>query len=511
MPKSSSEDSIPQRLDLRPIEISLDEEHLDRTTVVKEKTKLSGLTFKRYFSKEDIHPFDEVSWEKRDSKILDEKGNIIFELKGVEIPSFWNQLATDIAVSKYFRKAGLKPEDSNGTGHEVSIKQVITRVSKTLRKVGENIGGYFNSKKDADIFEDELTYILLHQKAAFNSPVWFNCGLYHQYGIIGHGGNYYWDPQTDKIELESSSYEHPQCSACFIQSVEDDIGSIFDLLKNEARLFKYGSGTGSNFSRIRGAGEKLSGGGTSSGLLSFLDVLDRGAGSIKSGGTTRRAAKMVILDIDHPEIEDFIHWKVNEERKAKILIEHGGYPTDYNGEAYRTVSGQNSNNSVRVTDKFMDAYLNDKKWDTVERTTGEVRKTYDAKYLMDEIAKSAWLCADPGIQFDTTVNSWHTCPISDRINASNPCSEFMFIDNSSCNLASINLLTYVQNGKFEIDKFRHTIETLITAMDIIVDFASYPTALIAKNSHDFRPLGFAFCHCCRLGDEGYRIIRKGRL
>ena len=494
MDRSAFIDSIPQKLDLKPIEISLDDNGVRKPVKTIGKSESNGLTFKRYFLKENTHPFDEVNWEKRDSKILDEKGNIVFELKDLEIPSFWNQLATDIVVSKYFRKAGLKPEQSNGTGHEESVKQVITRISKTLRQTGENFGGYFNSKTDADIFEDELTYILLHQKAAFNSPVWFNCGLFHQYKIEGSGGNFYWNPKTDHIEVTTNAYEHPQCSACFIQSIEDDIDSIFNLIKSEARLFKYGSGTGTNFSKIRGAGEKLSGGGTSSGLLSFLDVLDRGAGSIKSGGTTRRAAKMVILDIDHPEIEEFIHWKFNEEKKAKILIEYGGYSSDYNGEAYKTISGQNSNNSVRVTDKFMEAHLNNEKWNTIERTTGKVRKTYEAKYLMDEIAKSAWACADPGIQFDTTINSWHTCPVSDKINASNPCSEFMFIDNSSCNLASINLLTYIKDGKFEIDKFRHTIELLITAMEIIVDFASYPTEKIAFNSHNFRPLGLGYAN-----------------
>lgn len=481
--------------DLKPIEISAVKEEPIKLFSKSSKDisyakKTGGIKFDRLFSSGSKHPFDDIIWDKRDSRILDEKGNIVFELNNVEVPSSWSQLATDIAVSKYFRKAGIPI-----TGHEVSVKQLVTRVAKTLRVAGEKLGNYFVSSEDAKNFELELTYLLVHQKGAFNSPVWFNCGLWHEYGIEGSRGQFYWNPQTNSIEETTNAYEHPQCSACFIQSINDDIDSIFNLIKNEAKLFKYGSGTGTNFSNIRGRGEKLSGGGTSSGLMSFLDVLDRGAGSIKSGGTTRRAAKMVILDIDHPEIIDFIEWKVREEKKAKILIEHGGFPADFNGEAYKTVSGQNSNNSVRVTDEFMESLLKNEQWHTKARTTGEFFESFTAKELMDKIAQSAWHSADPGIQFDTTINNWHTCPVSDRIYASNPCSEYMFLNDSACNLASLNLLTYLDaEGNFEVDKFRHAVEVFITAMEIIVDFASYPTASIAKNSHEYRPLGLGYAN-----------------
>jgi ribonucleoside-diphosphate reductase alpha chain len=501
MPKPKKVTSMAQRIDLRPVEISTEEPKPDKPKLFdaskdkkskpkSAKSKESGLSFDRFFTKEGIHPFDEITWEKRDSRILDEKGKVIFELKDAEVPSFFTQLATDIAVSKYFRKAGVP-----GTGHEVSFKQLVTRIARTIRKEGEKLGNYFATPKDAEVFEMELSYLLAHQKAAFNSPVWFNCGLWHEYGIEGSGGAWYWNKDTNKIEETKNAYEHPQCSACFIQEVTDSITSIFDLVKNEAILFKYGSGTGTNFSKIRGKGEKLSGGGTSSGLLSFLEVLDRGAGSIKSGGTTRRAAKMVVLDIDHPEIVDFIQWKVKEERKAKILIEHGGYPADFNGEAYHTVAGQNSNNSVRVTDDFMNTYLAGGDWSTTARKGGEVMKTYKAKELMDLVAQSAWDSADPGIQFDTTINDWHTCSNTDRIYASNPCSEYMFLDNSACNLASLNLLTYLKDdGAFDVQSYRKAVEVFTTAMEIVVSLAAYPTKPIAENSHAYRPLGLGYAN-----------------
>ncbi|NOY93672.1 MAG: adenosylcobalamin-dependent ribonucleoside-diphosphate reductase, partial [Deltaproteobacteria bacterium] len=355
-------------------------------------------------------------------------------------------------------------------------------------------GGYFADEVAADNFEAELAHLLVHQKAAFNSPVWFNCGLWHRYGIIGTGGNYAWDSKQDMITETDNAYERPQCSACFIQAVDDDLMAIYDLLKSEARLFKYGSGTGTNFSKIRGRQEMLSGGGTSSGLMSFLEVFDRAAGSTKSGGTTRRAAKMVSLDMDHPEIADFIEWKVREEKKARALIA-SGYEADFNGAAYHTVSGQNSNNSLRVTDDFMKAMESDGEWKTYMRTTGEVCESFKARDLWRKLAEAAWWCADPGVQYDTTINEWHTCPNTDRINASNPCSEYMFLDDSACNLSSINLTKFLaEDGTFDVAGYRQAIRLLMISMDILVDLASYPTRTIAKNSHDYRPLGLGYAN-----------------
>jgi ribonucleoside-diphosphate reductase alpha chain len=410
-------------------------------------------------------------------------------MEEVEVPRSWSQLATDIVVSKYFRKAGV-PQ----TGRETSVRQVVTRVARTIREAGEKLGGYFERPEDAETFEAELSALLVNQHGAFNSPVWFNCGLHHRYGITSSGGNYHWDPDTDSVRQTENAYEHPQCSACFIQGLDDDLMSIFDLVRSEARVFKYGSGTGSNFSRLRSSDEKLSGGGTSSGLMSFLEVFDRAAGATKSGGTTRRAAKMVVLDMDHPEIEEFIDWKAREEEKARALIA-AGYPADFNGEAYHTVSGQNSNNSVRVTDEFMRAVLSDGTWETRNRTDGAVVKTYKARDLMRRIAKAAWACADPGVQYDTTINDRHTCSNTDRIHASNPCSEFVFLDDTACNLASINLMKYLrEDGTFDVDGFRHACSVFVLAQEILVDFSSYPTARIAGNSHAYRPLGLGYAN-----------------
>ena len=430
-----------------------------------------------------------MEFEIRGSKISNPDGSIVFEMKDAEVPKSWSQLATDIAVSKYFRKAGVP-----GTGHEKSVKQLVYRIARTIREHGYQ-SNYFSSVADADSFEAELTYILLTQRAAFNSPVWFNCGLYHRYGILGSGGNHFFNENTNAMEETADSYTHPQCSACFIQSVDDDLMSIFDLAKNEARIFKYGSGSGTNFSKIRGDMEKLSGGGTSSGLMSFLEVLDRGAGATKSGGTTRRAAKMVCLDVDHPEILKFIRWKTQEEKKIAALAD-AGYSSDFNGEAYRTVSGQNSNNSVRLSDDFMQAVIGDKPWKTTFRTTGEVADTYRARDIFDEIGKAAWACADPGLQFDTTINEFHTAIETDRINGSNPCSEYMFLDDSACNLASINLLKYLdeETGKFDVDAYEHTARIMFISQEILVGLSSYPTALIAQNSYDYRPLGLGFAN-----------------
>ncbi len=446
------------------------------------------LKISRHFTKQGTNPLDELEYEKRSSVIAEPDGTVVFKLEGVEVPKNWTQLATDIMVSKYFRKAGVP-----GTGNEVSAKQVIHRVANTIRMAGEALG-YFQAAEDSDAFEAELAYILINQKGAFNSPVWFNCGLYHQYGISGTGGNWYWDFDTQSLQQTTGAYARPQCSACFIQSIKDDLMSIFDLIKSEARLFKYGSGSGTNFSTLRSRYEKLAGGGTSSGLMTFLKIFDRAAGSMKSGGTTRRAAKMVCLDLDHPEIIDFINWKVEEEKKVKALVA-AGYPSDFNGEAYLTVSGQNSNNSVRVPDEFMQAYLTGAKWKTRFRTTGEVHKEYEARDMMRQIAQAAWVCADPGVQFDTVINDWHTCPNSDRIHASNPCSEFMFLDDSSCNLSSINLMKFLnEDGTFDIEAYRRACRVLLIAQEILVDFASYPTMEIAKNTHDYRALGLGYAN-----------------
>ena len=449
---------------------------------------LRRINIKKFYTKLGVNPLEEIEYEKRSAQITEPTGEIIFELKDLEIPKSWSQLATDIIASKYCRRSGVPK-----TEYEKSAKQIVYRIVHTIREYGEK-NNYFASGEDADTFESELSYLMINQHGAFNSPVWFNVGLFHQYGIKGNGGCYYWDAEKNAIKKTEDSFSHPQGSACFINSIQDDLMSIFDLVKTEAKLFKFGSGTGTNFSNLRSKEEKLSGGGTSSGLISFLEVLDRGAAATKSGGTTRRAAKMVILNIDHPEILDFIQWKAKEEEKAKILIK-SGYPSDFNGEAYRTVSGQNSNNSVRVTDSFMNAVLKNDKWETLYRISSEVASTYNASELMNEISTAAWQTADPGLQFHDTINKWHTCPNTAPINASNPCSEYMFIDNSACNLASINLMKYLdKNGDFDVSAFRHTCRIFFVAQEILVDMCSYPTEQIAQNSHDFRPIGLGFAN-----------------
>ena len=444
----------------------------------------------------------ELVYERRSSIITNPDGSIVFKMEGAEIPNTWSQLATDIVISKYFRKAGLHGDAKQA---EKSVRQVVYRIAHTIRDAGDKFGGYFATKADADAFEAELSFLMVHQIGAFNSPVWFNCGLWAQYGITGSGGNWAATPtrskgkSTDATPVETkNAYERPQCSACFIQAASDDLMGIYELIKSEARLFKYGSGTGSNFSCIRGKQEKLSGGGTSSGLMSFLEVFDRAAGSTKSGGTTRRAAKMVCLDMDHPEIEDFINWKVREEKKALALIA-AGYPNDFNGEAYHTVSGQNSNNSIRVTDEFMKQVQAGGKWQTIMRTSGEVCETLDAKNLWGQVARAAWGCADPGVQYDSTINRWHTCPNSGKINASNPCSEYMFLDDTACNLSSINLTKFLRESgdgvqSFDVDGFRHACRVFFMAQEILVDLSSYPTKDIARNSHDYRPLGLGYAN-----------------
>jgi ribonucleoside-diphosphate reductase alpha chain len=445
-----------------------------------------GVRVERRFTAAGIDPLDAVVYERRTSTITNPDGSLVFKMEGAEVPTGWSQLATDILISKYFRKAGLNGDKDKG---ESSVRQVVRRLAHTIRVVGHD---YFATKADAETFEAELSHLLVNQYGAFNSPVWFNLGLWHEYGITGSGGNWAWG--TDDVAETKSAYERPQCSACFIQAVKDDLMSIYDLVKAEARLFKYGSGTGSNFSTIRGKQEKLSGGGTSSGLMSFLEVFDRAAGATKSGGTTRRAAKMVCLDMDHPEIADFIGWKAREEKKAHALIA-GGYSSDFNGEAYHTISGQNSNNSVRVTDDFMRTVEAGGKWQTRYRMSGEACETFEAKALWRQLAEAAWACADPGVQYDSTINRWHTCPNSGRINASNPCSEYMFLDDTACNLASVNLTKFLrEDGSFDIPGYRHACRVFFMAQEILVDLSSYPTAGIARNSHDYRPLGLGYAN-----------------
>ena len=419
----------------------------------------AGLEFPRFFTLPGVDPFDEVTWEQRAAVIGNERGEVVFEQRDVEMPSFWSQQATNIVVSKYFRGTVGTPE------REHSVRQLIGRVVNTITDWARQ-DHYFASEADLEAFSAELKHILVYQKAAFNSPVWFNCGF----------------------------EKAPQCSACFINSVQDTMDSILTLARTEGMLFKYGSGTGSNLSAIRSSREVLAGGGTASGPVSFMKGYDAFAGVIKSGGKTRRAAKMVILDADHPDVVDFINCKVEEEKKAWALID-AGYDGSFTGPAYSSVFFQNSNNSVRVTDEFMRGVLDDGNWSTRSVTTGQVMDTYKARDLMKLIAEGTYICGDPGMQFDTTVNEWHTCPNTARINASNPCSEYMFLDDSACNLASINLMKFVRpDGEFDVTAYRAACRTLITAQEILVDNSSYPTPAIAKNSHAYRPLGLGYAN-----------------
>lgn len=462
-----------------------------------EKGALKGLQFQRYFSKEGKSVYDLFTYDKRSSVIRNPSGDAVFEMNDVEVPNTWSQVATDILAQKYFRKAGV-PQADGTLGAERSIKQVAHRMANCWRTWGERYN-YFASAKDAQIFYDELVYTIVGQLAAPNSPQWFNTGLHSSYGITGGPqGHYYVDPKTEKLEKSTSAYERPQPHACFILSVEDDLvneGGIMDLWVREARIFKYGSGVGTNYSRIRGESEKLSGGGYSSGLMSFLKIGDRAAGAIKSGGTTRRAAKMVCLDLDHPEIESFVNWKVEEEKKVAALIA-AGYASDYEGEAYKTVSGQNSNNSVRIPNTFFKALQEGKGWDLTARSDGRRLKTIDANKLWDDIAFAAWACADPGVQFDTTINEWHTCPAGGRINASNPCSEYMFLDNTACNLASINLRHFfdLKTLIFDVKGFEHTCRVWTTVLEISVLMAQFPSKEVAQLSYDYRTLGLGYAN-----------------
>ena len=536
--------------------------------MVQESSK--GLVIPRYFTKRGEDPYSSFTYEKRSSIIRNPDGSIVFEMGDVEVPSFWSQVATDILAQKYFRKAGIPYTDDRGAitfGPEKSVKQVVHRLAGCWRSWAEKYD-YFASEEDAQTFYDEVVYMLLRQVAAPNSPQWFNTGLAWAYGITGPAqGHYYFDPDTNKVMRSEDAYTRPQPHACFIQSVRDDLvneGGIFDLLTREARIFKYGSGTGTNFSTLRGAGEKLSGGGISSGLMSFLRVLDRAAGSIKSGGTTRRAAKMVCLDMDHPEIEEFIWWKVREEEKVASLVAGSAilkshldnvvalgqrnadilknkelaravreaakeniplsyfiramdlarqgrtmplevHDTDYNNEAYLTVSGQNSNNSVRIPNAFFDALAKDELWALKGRINGAVMKLVSARKLWEDIGYCAWACADPGVQYDTIINEWHTCPVDGRINASNPCSEYMFLDDTACNLASINLgtLYHDETQVFDIRGYIHAIRLWTLILEVSVLMAQFPSKEVALKSYEFRTLGLGYANI------GSLLMRSG--
>ena len=501
------------------------------------------MKIQRKFTKAGQDPFATVEWTTRSSKISNPDGSVVFEMPDAEVPKPWSQLATDIMVSKYFRKAGVpqdggpkgiaSPSSKDGgkskpkkgeTGPEKSAKQVIHRLAGCWRHWGE-ANGYFDSKEDAQAFYDELAYMLTHQIAAPNSPQWFNTGLNWAYGINGPAqGHWVADHTTGELKLADDAYTHPQPHACFIQSVSDDLvneGGIMGLWTREARLFKYGSGTGTNFSSLRGEGEPLSGGGKSSGLMSWLKIGDRAASAIKSGGTTRRAAKMVCLDMDHPDIHDFVNWKVREEIKVAALVEgmkaiagekasdldsesigetaeRLGLKLDYdfNGEAYLTVSGQNSNNSVRIPDSFFDAVDAGTEWETRFRTSDVVAKTFDARKLWGDIAYAAWRCADPGVQFDTTINAWHTCPAGGRINASNPCSEYMFLDDTACNLASLNIMKFYDTKKrtFDVERYEHAVDLWTMVLEISVLMAAFPSKEIAEKSWKYRTLGLGYAN-----------------
>ena len=543
------------------------------------------MKFRRRFTAEGRDPYDGIHWEQRTSEIRNPDGTVVFHLDRVNVPSSWSSVATDVLAQKYFRRAGVPQVDADGQpalddagnpvlGGETDARQVFHRLAGCWTKWGRE-HGYFDSDEDAQVFQDELLRMLADQRCAPNSPQWFNTGLHYAYGIDGPPqGHHFVDPKTGKTRRSTSAYERPQPHACFIQSVDDDLvgeNGIMDLWVREARLFKYGSGTGSNFSHLRGEGEPLSGGGKSSGLMSFLKIGDRAAGAIKSGGTTRRAAKMVCLDIDHPDVEEFIDWKSREEQKVAALvagskalernlnavfsachewpdddarfdlrrnkrlveavrnardafvpinyvercialakqgfagIEIPTYSTDWDSDSYLTVSGQNSNNSVRLSNDFMRAVEIDGKWNLLRRTDGKVSRSMAARELWDKICYSAWACADPGVQYDTTINEWHTCPNDGRINASNPCSEYMFLDDTACNLASLNLVTFLdeETGAFDVEGFRHAVRIWTVVLEISVLMAQFPSHDIAKLSYEFRTLGLGYANI------GALLMRQG--
>ncbi len=545
------------------------------------------MRIERRFTCRDQSPYESVAFVKRSSEIRNPDGSTVFKLDNIEVPEQWSQLAIDILAQKYFRKAGVPHKDQDGKpitasdgkpvlGGERDARQVFGRLAGCWTHWGK-VYGYFKTPEDASAFHDELCYMLAHQMVAPNSPQWFNTGLHYAYGLSGPAqGHYYVDPKTREVVKATNAFEHPQPHACFIQSIEDDLvneNGIMDLWVREARLFKYGSGTGTNFSKLRSDGESLSGGGRSSGLMSFLKIGDRAAGAIKSGGTTRRAAKMVCLDLDHPDVEEFIDWKVVEEQKVAAMVTgskicaqrlnavlkachvvgadgqmkidvdsktnpvlkealaaarrdavpepyiqrmfsyaHQGfthfvfheYDTNWDGKAYQTVSGQNSNNSVRIPNEFFDALEADGDWQLKRRTDGKVSKTVKARDLWDRIAWAAWICADPGTQYDTTINEWHTCPEDGRINASNPCSEYMFLDDTACNLASLNLGEFfTPDGRFDLENFRHAVRLWTIVLEISVLMASFPSRSIAEKSYQFRTLGLGYANL------GTVLMRQG--
>ncbi|GIW86103.1 MAG: vitamin B12-dependent ribonucleotide reductase [Isosphaeraceae bacterium] len=446
-----------------------------------------GLTIPRVFSTAGVSPFDQVEWDRRTAVIKDERGRVLFEQTDCEIPRAWSQLATNVVVSKYFYGEINTPE------RETSVRQLIDRVTRTIADWGRE-DGYFATPADADAFYDELTALCLNQYGSFNSPVWFNVGLFHRYGIEGPANNWAWDEESRSVRRVQNAYRNPQGSACFIQSVTDDMEGIMNLAHSEAMLFKFGSGTGTDLSTLRSSREKLSGGGRPSGPVSFMRVYDAVASVVKSGGKTRRAAKMQTLKVWHPDILEFIECKAKEEKKAQALIRQG-YEANFNGEAYSSVLFQNANLSVRVTDEFLRAVEADGDWTTRAVTTGRPMTTYKARMLMNKIAEGTWLCGDPGLQYEDTIQRWHTCPNTAPINSSNPCSEYMFLDDSACNLASLNLMRFRrEDGTFDVERFRHAVKVFITAQEILVDHCSYPTERIALNSHRFRPLGLGYAN-----------------
>ncbi|MBI3693875.1 MAG: vitamin B12-dependent ribonucleotide reductase [Acidobacteria bacterium] len=450
-----------------------------------EQTRKRGLAFPRHFTANlppGRTPYDEIEWETRTASIGNDKGAVIFEQRDVEVPRSWSQTATNIVASKYFHGKLGTPE------RETSVQQLVHRVADTITEWGHT-GGYFSTREDGENFRDELAHLMLHQKACFNSPVWFNVGVRETRGY-----GWAWDTQKGQVVQLGKDSQRPQCSACFIVSVKDTLESILDLAKTEGMLFKWGSGTGSNLSTLREENGILSGGGRASGPLSFMKGFDAFAGVIKSGGKTRRAAKMVILNADHPDIEDFIWCKAREERKAWTLVE-AGYDASLDGDAYSSIFFQNANNSVRATDDFMLAVLDDSDWWTRSVVSGQPKDRYKARDLMRQIAEATHQCGDPGMQFDTTINRWHPCKNTARINASNPCSEYMFLDDSACNLSSLNLMRFMTpGGQFDVEAFRHAVDTMILAQEIIVDNASYPTEKICENSHNYRPLGLGYAN-----------------
>jgi ribonucleoside-diphosphate reductase alpha chain len=450
------------------------------------KKKAQGLTFRRLFTKPGVSPYNEVEWELRNAQITDSQGGMIFEQKNVEVPKDWSMTATNIVASKYLH--GQIGTEERETG----VRQLVSRVAETIRDWGVK-DGYFRSSEDAATFHDELVHLLIRQHVAFNSPVWFNVGC-ERVEPKSDATNWHWNYTTQQVEFGATGYTRPQCSACFINSVKDSLDSILTLAKTEGMLFKWGSGTGTNLSPLRSSTEVLSGGGTASGPLSFMKGFDAFAGVIKSGGKTRRAAKMVILNIDHPDIVDFVECKSKEEAKAHALVAQGYDGSHPDSDAYSSIFFQNANNSVRVTDDFMVAVTRDTDFSTRAIVDGRVVNTYKAKDLLQKISEATWQCGDPGMQYDTTVNRWHTSKNTSRINASNPCSEYMFLDDSACNLASLNLLKFAPNGTFDVEAYRHAVDITITAQEILVDNAGYPTELIGKNSHDYRPLGLGYAN-----------------